>query len=115
MDYSNQILEGDCTRLLPTLPEASVDLVVTDPPYLVRYKDCTGRTLADDDSPDTIHQAFSAAYCALKPNSFCVSFYGWNRVNVFFDAWRSAGFRPVGHTVWHKKLCLAPRLSQGPA
>ena len=36
MDYSNQILEGDCTCLLPTLSEASVDLVVTDPPYLVR-------------------------------------------------------------------------------
>jgi site-specific DNA-methyltransferase (adenine-specific) len=27
------LLRGDCLKLLPTLPEASVDLVVTSPPY----------------------------------------------------------------------------------
>jgi DNA modification methylase len=29
----NQILQGDCTRVLRTLPNDVVDLVVTDPPY----------------------------------------------------------------------------------
>lgn len=28
------LLQGDCQALLPTLPDASVDLVVTDLPYL---------------------------------------------------------------------------------
>jgi len=46
--------------------------------------------------------AFSDAYRVLKPNSFCVCFYGWNRVDEFFSAWRRAGFRPVGHIVWQK-------------
>ena len=27
------LYHGDCRELLPTLPEGSVDLVVTDPPY----------------------------------------------------------------------------------
>lgn len=27
------ILEGDCREVLPTLPSASVDCVITDPPY----------------------------------------------------------------------------------
>lgn len=34
--------------------------------------------------------------------TFCISFYGWNRVDAFFRAWRRAGFHPVGHLVWHK-------------
>jgi DNA modification methylase len=28
--------------------------------------------------------------------------YGWSKVDLFFAAWREAGFRPVGHIVFHK-------------
>ena len=38
----------------------------------------------------------------LKPDTFCISFYGWNRVDAFFHAWKRAGFTPVGHIVWRK-------------
>lgn len=44
----------------------------------------------------------SEVYRVLKPNTFCVSFYGWNSVAAFFAAWKSAGFKAVGHIVWHK-------------
>lgn len=40
---ANQILQGDCTQILQQLPDAQVDLIVTDPPYGVRYKDRIGR------------------------------------------------------------------------
>jgi adenine-specific DNA-methyltransferase len=39
---------------------------------------------------------------SVKPNRFCVSFYGWNKVDVFFAAWKAAGFAPVGHLVFTK-------------
>ena len=29
----------DCLDLLPKLPKESMDLILTDPPYLARYKD----------------------------------------------------------------------------
>jgi site-specific DNA-methyltransferase (adenine-specific) len=29
-------------------------------------------------------------------------FYGWNRIDKFFDAWKDAGFQPVGHIVFRK-------------
>ena len=29
----NQIIEGDCIKLLLTLPDRSVDLIFADPPY----------------------------------------------------------------------------------
>lgn len=99
----NQILQGDCTLVLQQLPDAQVDLIVTDPPYGVRYKDRFGRTIANDDAPERVLGAFSDLYRLLKPDSVCVSFYGWTQVDTFFRAWRSAGFRPVGHIVWVKE------------
>lgn len=29
---------GDCLELMKTIPDKSIDLIVTDPPYLMRYK-----------------------------------------------------------------------------
>jgi DNA modification methylase len=80
---TDQILQGDCTRVLRTLPAASVDLVVTDPPYGVRYCDRLNRTIANDDHPERIVGAFNDVCRMLKPDTFCVSFYGWNRVDAF--------------------------------
>lgn len=42
------ILQGDCLELMPELPAACVDLVLTDPPYVCRYRDRSGRTVAND-------------------------------------------------------------------
>jgi len=98
----NRIVQGDCVQIAKTLPAASVDLVLTDPPYFVRYKDRAGRTIANDRDPASVLGVFTDLYRALKPDSFCVSFYGWNRVDAFFQAWKGAGFTPVGHLVWCK-------------
>jgi adenine-specific DNA-methyltransferase len=47
---AQQVIQGDCKAVLPTLPDASVDVVLTDPPYLGRYRDGFGRTRANDDN-----------------------------------------------------------------
>ncbi|MGH6810795.1 MAG: DNA methyltransferase [Methylocella sp.] len=98
----NQIVQGDCVQVLKSLPGNAVDLVVTDPPYLVNYRDRSGRTVRNDSGNPEFLDAFSDLYRVLKSNSFCVCFYGWNRVDEFFGAWRQARFRPVGHIVWQK-------------
>lgn len=98
---ANQVLHGDCVQVLQTLPGESIDAVITDPPYLVGYRDRNGRSIANDTEPAVL-DAFSDIYRVLKPDSFCVCFYGWNRVDAFFRAWRAAGFQPVGHLVWAK-------------
>lgn len=99
----NQIIQGDCTDVLKSLPADSIDFILTDPPYLVNYRDRSGRTVANDGGDADFLSAFSDLYRVLKPDSFCVCFYGWNRVDEFFAAWRSAGFRPAGHIVWEKQ------------
>ncbi|MBE0626445.1 MAG: DNA methylase [Burkholderiales bacterium] len=108
---NNSIIQGDCLDILPTLPTESVGLVVTDPPYLVRYRDRSGRTVRNDDNPGVL-AAFTDIYRLLKPDSLCISFYGWNSVDAFFAAWRGAGFRPVGHIVWPKDYASSRRYLQ---
>jgi site-specific DNA-methyltransferase (adenine-specific) len=42
------------------------------------------------------------AHRVLKQNRLMLCFYGWNRVDKFFNAWKDAGFQPVGHIVFRK-------------
>jgi adenine-specific DNA-methyltransferase len=101
-EFVGQIINGDCLSVLPKLPDGSIDFVLTDPPYLVDYYDRSGRSIAGDSIGDWLTPAFKQLYRVLKPGSLCISFYGWNRVDQFFAAWRAAGFTPVGHLVWPK-------------
>ena len=105
----NQVIQGDCTRVLKRLPDWYVDLIVTDPPYGVCYQDSLGRTVANDDDLSRVLGAFTDLYRILKQDSLCISFYGWSQVDAFFGAWRQAGFRPVGHIVWVKEYASRKR------
>lgn len=105
----NCVISGNCLDVLPTLPSASIDAVITDPPFGVRYRDRSGRTIANDDDPASILGAFADIGRVLKPNTFCICFYGWNRIDAFFHAWREAGLRPIGHLVWTKTYASSTR------
>jgi xanthine dehydrogenase YagS FAD-binding subunit len=41
-DPTNAVLLGDCISMMGSLPANSIDLILTDPPYLVRYQDILG-------------------------------------------------------------------------
>jgi len=97
------VLLGDCRTVLPPLPDESVDFCLTDPPYLVNYRDRSGRSLAGDRFGDWLAPAFSEVYRLLKPHTVCVSFYGWTKVDAFVAGWRAAGFRLVGHLTFPKR------------
>ena len=100
--FLNRILHGDCIEVLPTLPANSVGLILTDPPYIAGYRSRDGRTHANETNHRWLQPAFAAMYRVLQPDSFCVSFYGWHKVDRFMMAWRAAGFTPVSHLVWVK-------------
>lgn len=106
-----KIINGDCTKLLRRLPENCVDLVVTDPPYLVN-RDRSGRRLRGDRSDAWLRPAFAEIGRVLKPGGLCVSFYGWNRADDFLGAWRAAGLTPVEHFVFLKSYASSERLSR---
>jgi site-specific DNA-methyltransferase (adenine-specific) len=99
---ANRVIHGDNLEVMPRIPTGSIDLVLTDPPYVVRYRPRDGRTIRGDTSTAWIEPTFEEIYRVLKWDSFCVSFYGWHRPEAFFNAWQSAGFLCIGHLVWVK-------------
>jgi DNA modification methylase len=62
------IYHGDCREILPTLEPASVDLLLTDPPYDRNYKSGwnTHKVMAGDDGTLDIADAINAALRLVK-------------------------------------------------
>ena len=101
--FLNHVISGDCLTVLPQLPAESVDMVLTDPPYLVRYQSRDGRRVPNDDTDTWLAPAFAEAYRVLKRDRFCVSFCGFTQADRFLAAWKAAGFRVLEHLVWRKR------------
>jgi len=102
-EFINRILCGDCLEVLPDMPDASIDLVLTDPPYVVGYRDRTGRSIANDLTERWIAPVFEQLYRVLKNDRLCITFYGWSAAPTFIGAWCEAGFRIVDHIVFTKR------------
>lgn len=101
--FRNRVIQGDCVSILPAFPEACIDFILIDPPYLARYQSRDGRRVPNDDNARWLLPAFSQLFRVLKPDRFCVSFYGWHQADRFLSAWRACGWYPVGHFV-----CVKP-------
>ncbi len=98
----NTILHGNCIEMMHEMQANSADFILTDPPYLVNYRDRDGRTIQNDANADWLNPAMREAYRVLKQDRLAIMFYGWTKVDKFFDAWKDAGFQPVGHIVFRK-------------
>lgn len=109
LNSRNVIHQGDCISVMRQMPARSVDFILTDPPYLVRYQSRDGRRIINDDNGRWLEPAAREMYRVLKPDSLCVSFYGWAQTDRFMSAWRAAGFRIVGHMVFRKKYASSAR------
>lgn len=107
--HHNTILNADCLTALPQLPAESVDFILTDPPYIARYKPRDGRQVINDDNAAWLKPAFTEMFRVLAKDRFCVSFYGWPQADRFIRAYRDAGFRIVGHLVFPKRYTSASR------
>lgn len=107
--FANQVFHGDCLQILRGLPDACADLVFTDPPYGIHYKDRQGCAIYNDDNTRWVFPAFAELYRLLKPNSYCVSFYAWSKAARFLSIWKECGFQPVGHFVWVKRYASCTR------
>jgi adenine-specific DNA-methyltransferase len=105
----NTIVNADCTKFLPTLPSNSVDFILTDPPYGVRYQSRDGRIVPNDDNFRWLQPAAREMFRALRPDSFCVSFYGFNATGRFQQAYRTAGFKIVGNLIFAKRYRSSAR------
>lgn len=107
--HRNTIINADCLHILPALATESVNFILTDPPYITRYKSRDGRTVPNDDNGAWLKPAFAQMYRVLERDSFAVSFYGWPQADRFMRAYRDAGFRVVGHFAFPKRYTSSTR------
>ncbi len=100
--YLDTLVHGDCLNVLPQIQSRSISFILTDPPYLARYKSRDGRTIPNDDNDAWLKPAFAEMFRVLYDHSYAVVFYGWPHADKFLQASREAGFHVVGHLVFPK-------------
>jgi site-specific DNA-methyltransferase (adenine-specific) len=99
----NTVIHGDCIEVMQAMPARSVDFILTDPPYIAAYRSRDNQTLCNDDNAAWLKPSFAEIHRVLKNDACAISFYGWPKVDLFFAAWKNAGFRIGGHIVFRKR------------
>ncbi len=123
--HRNTLHHGDCLPFLESLPEGSIDALITDPPYgsgglhlsarqqpvKSKYQQSNTKRqypLFDGDARDQrAHLRWSVmwlAECArtLKPGAPICVFSDWRQLPLTTDAIQAAGFTWRGVAVWDK-------------
>lgn len=105
------IANGDCLELMKNIPDNSVDLVLTDPPYLQQYKSNRRKSsenhkfkheITNDNNPDFIYNYIKECYRILKPNKAMYCFANFHKIEVFKKAFEDTGFNIKNLIVWVK-------------
>lgn len=110
MDESIKLLKGDCLELMKDIPDKSIDLIITDPPYLISYK--TNRRkdkthdfcseIPNDNNHSLIEQFFKESYRVLKDNTAMYCFCSPKTIDFFMEQSYIYGFKIKNQIVWKK-------------
>ena len=86
-----KLYNGDCLEIMKQIPDNSIDLILTDPPYLMNYK--TGRRkdkthkfcseIANDDNFDLISNYIKECFRIIKNNSAILMFCNCTHIDFF--------------------------------
>lgn len=111
-NYTNQILQGDAKKALQALPDASVDLIVTSPPYADQRAATYGGVKADD-YVEWFMPIAAELKRVLKPEGSFVLNIKERVVNgerhtyvlELIIAMRKQGWLWTEEYIWHKRNC----------
>jgi len=62
----SRFMRGDSVQIMAGFPDNSIDFILTDPPYLVGFKDRSGRSIANDVSDEWVPDAQPADLINLQ-------------------------------------------------
>lgn len=105
----NQIHHGDCLEMLRQLPTASVDAVITDPPYMigatsVGNADSKSGTWADMENAAYWFAAwYIECWRVLKDTGYFVAFTNWRSMPTAMCALAKAGMPATSCLIWDKE------------
>lgn len=102
----NQVFNEDCLEGMKRIPDKSVDMILTDPPYLMNYR--SGRRsqkfehiAGDRNSHDLIKDFFKEADRVLKDDTSIYVFCSWHHVDFFKKEFETY-FNLKNIIVWNK-------------
>lgn len=103
------LIQGDALKVLPSLPELSVDLVVSDPPYNVLGDvDGVSEKAKKWDYFPTLeaYERFSVdwlnkVYRVMKPGASCFVFWSERHLFLFDKILRQTPFKLYKIVIWH--------------
>jgi site-specific DNA-methyltransferase (adenine-specific) len=109
----NNIYLGDSLVLMKDIPDDSIDLIVTDPPYGINFKSKKNNYNRKDENvlkgyneiPKDKYYEFSynwmkEAYRILKPTGSMYVFSGWTNLKDVLNALDDVGFITKNHIIW---------------
>jgi|ERR1035437_953495 site-specific DNA-methyltransferase (adenine-specific) len=102
IDLNNKIWHGDCLELMKNIPDKSIDLILTDPPYKMtkRGKSCRpnwmphsmGENVFDGKIPDT-QTWMNECFRVLKNETHFYTFCNTNDLKNYLNCANDAGFK----------------------
>jgi DNA modification methylase len=111
-EWQNRILEGDCREVLPELPEAAVDLIITSPPYADQRRHTYGGVHPDEyvgwflpTSEQLLRVLKPAGSFILNIKERVVAGERHTYVLELIIALRKQGWLWTEEYIWHKKNC----------
>ena len=121
------LLHGDCLELMKDIPDGSVDMVLTDPPYSsgglfagdrkqstrakycvekykgsARFQNFSGDNMDQRSFTEFMRMVLSKCRQKAKPESIAAVFVDWRNLAAMTDAIQAAGWIYRGIVVWDK-------------
>ena len=121
------LLQGDCLELMKKIPDNSVDMVLTDPPYssgglfagdrkkstrskycdtdyngAARFQSFSGDNMDQRSFTEFMRMVLNKCRQKAKPESVCGVFVDWRNLPAATDALQAAGWVYRGIVVWDK-------------
>jgi len=102
--------QGDCLGIMRSIENESIDLIVTDPPYLIKYKTNRRKNkqhdfcseILNDDNYNLITEYIKECFRILKRNSAMYIFCNCDRVDFFKQELEKTGFKIKNMIIWVK-------------
>lgn len=105
-DYASQIINGDCREVIQGIPDGSIDLVLTDPPFGIAYQS-NRRTASpkfpamSGDTTDIRLEVYRELYRVMADNSALVAFCSYKNYPLDFQ-FLSSIYKVRNVVVWFK-------------
>ena len=106
-EYLDKVIQGDCLEVMKKLPDKCVDLVLTDPPYGVSYKE-TGKTYMVGDTVNLVPYFLPEIHRILKDDGAIYMFSSTTKLVDTLPVFNTY-FKLHSLIIWDKRIGRIPR------